>query len=208
MMALLSILAGGLADRFSPPPPAASACSSGPTALYAVFGTAPVWLDSLQAIFASRILLGVTEAFLMTISTTMIGDYYEDNPTPALYRPANDSRGELGTGTQPPRRCGGRARLAGPLRGVCHQHSTCPSHGALSVGAARLVLGRAERTPAPPSSSNRCGSDCSPGSARSASSSVLYSSSSPSISRICTRRWACILPRPSGWPPDSTVLVS
>jgi MFS family permease len=72
MMALLSIFAGGLADRFG-----RKRLLVGATALYAVFGTAPLWLDSLQAIFASRIFLGVTEAFVMTISTTMIGDYYE-----------------------------------------------------------------------------------------------------------------------------------
>jgi MFS family permease len=72
MMALLSIVAGGLADRFG-----RKRLLVGSTALYALFGTAPLWLYSLQTIFASRILLGVTEAFLMTISTTMIGDYYE-----------------------------------------------------------------------------------------------------------------------------------
>jgi MFS family permease len=48
----------------------------GATALYAVFGTAPLWLDSLAAILASRIALGVMEAVLMTVSTTLIGDYY------------------------------------------------------------------------------------------------------------------------------------
>jgi hypothetical protein len=48
----------------------------GATALYAVFGTAPLWLDSLAAILAGRIALGVMEAVLMTVSTTLIGDYY------------------------------------------------------------------------------------------------------------------------------------
>ncbi|MFJ6250526.1 MULTISPECIES: MFS transporter [unclassified Streptomyces] len=46
------------------------------TALYAVFGTAPLWLDSLHAILISRILVGVTEAAIMTACTTLIGDYY------------------------------------------------------------------------------------------------------------------------------------
>jgi MFS family permease len=72
MMALLSIVAGGMADRFG-----RKRLLVGSTSLYALFGTAPLWLESLRAIFVSRILLGVTEAFLMTISTTMIGDYYE-----------------------------------------------------------------------------------------------------------------------------------
>nr|WP_234315140.1 MFS transporter [Streptomyces globisporus] len=46
------------------------------TALYALFGTAPLWLDSLHAILISRILVGVTEAAIMTACTTLIGDYY------------------------------------------------------------------------------------------------------------------------------------
>ncbi|MFD9242451.1 MFS transporter [Streptomyces sp. NPDC059556] len=46
------------------------------TALYAVFGTAPLWLDSLHAILISRILVGVAEAAIMTACTTLIGDYY------------------------------------------------------------------------------------------------------------------------------------
>ncbi|WP_406441608.1 MFS transporter [Streptomyces sp. NBC_00631] len=46
------------------------------TLLYAVFGTAPLWLDSLGAIIAGRALVGVTEAAIMTCCTTLIGDYY------------------------------------------------------------------------------------------------------------------------------------
>ncbi|MEH0509641.1 MFS transporter [Streptomyces sp. B21-106] len=46
------------------------------TVLYALFGTAPLWLDSLGAIIASRALVGVTEAAVMTCCTTLIGDYY------------------------------------------------------------------------------------------------------------------------------------
>ncbi|WP_030938177.1 MFS transporter [Streptomyces sp. NRRL S-646] len=46
------------------------------TLLYALFGTAPLWLDSLGAIIASRALVGVTEAAIMTCCTTLIGDYY------------------------------------------------------------------------------------------------------------------------------------
>ncbi|MCX4564067.1 MFS transporter [Streptomyces sp. 2-1] len=46
------------------------------TVLYALFGTAPLWLDSLGAIIASRALVGVTEAAIMTCCTTLIGDYY------------------------------------------------------------------------------------------------------------------------------------
>lgn len=46
------------------------------TLLYAVFGTAPLWLDSLGGIIASRALVGVTEAAIMTCCTTLIADYY------------------------------------------------------------------------------------------------------------------------------------
>ncbi|WP_405541324.1 MFS transporter [Streptomyces phaeochromogenes] len=46
------------------------------TVLYAVFGTAPLWLESLGAIVASRALVGIAEAAIMTCCTTMIGDYY------------------------------------------------------------------------------------------------------------------------------------
>ncbi|MER5215476.1 MFS transporter [Streptomyces sp. NPDC002838] len=46
------------------------------TVLYAVFGTAPLWLDSLGGIIASRALVGVTEAAIMICCTTLIGDYY------------------------------------------------------------------------------------------------------------------------------------
>ncbi|MFE7767468.1 MFS transporter [Streptomyces sp. NPDC057438] len=46
------------------------------TVLYAVFGTAPLWLESLGAIVASRALVGVAEAAIMTCCTTLIGDYY------------------------------------------------------------------------------------------------------------------------------------
>ncbi|WNM32711.1 MFS transporter [Streptomyces sp. Li-HN-5-11] len=46
------------------------------TTLYALFGTAPLWLNSLGAIIISRALVGVTEAAIMTCCTTLIGDYY------------------------------------------------------------------------------------------------------------------------------------
>ncbi|WP_340383204.1 MFS transporter [Streptomyces sp. SS7] len=46
------------------------------TVLYAVFGTTPLYLDSLGAIIAGRALVGVAEAAIMTCCTTLIGDYY------------------------------------------------------------------------------------------------------------------------------------
>ncbi|RKE23027.1 MFS transporter [Streptomyces sp. TLI_171] len=46
------------------------------TVLYAIVGTAPLWLDSLPAIVASRVLVGITESAIMTCCTTLIGDYW------------------------------------------------------------------------------------------------------------------------------------
>ena len=46
---------------------------------YAVVGTAPLYLDSLGAIVASRAAVGVTEAFIMTCCTALIADYFSGN---------------------------------------------------------------------------------------------------------------------------------
>jgi MFS family permease len=45
--------------------------------LYAAFGTAPLWLDSLFSIIVSRAGVGLAEAVIMTCCTTLIGDYYD-----------------------------------------------------------------------------------------------------------------------------------
>jgi MFS family permease len=71
MMAGLSLFVGLLADRIGRKRLLVAA-----TALYGLFGTAPLYLDSLATIVASRVALGVMEAVLMVISTTMIGDYW------------------------------------------------------------------------------------------------------------------------------------
>jgi MFS family permease len=44
--------------------------------VYAITGTAPLWLDSLQLIVASRVLVGLTEAAIMTCCTTLLADYF------------------------------------------------------------------------------------------------------------------------------------
>lgn len=44
--------------------------------LYAFAGTGPLWLQSLPAIIASRALLGIAEAGVMTCCTTLIGDCF------------------------------------------------------------------------------------------------------------------------------------
>ncbi|MHC5794804.1 MFS transporter [Lacisediminihabitans sp. FW035] len=47
--------------------------------VYAVFGTAPLWLDGLVPIVLSRVGVGITEAFIMTCCTTLIADYFSGN---------------------------------------------------------------------------------------------------------------------------------
>ncbi|MFF7260433.1 MFS transporter [Streptomyces sp. NPDC008159] len=70
-LALLAPFAGVLVDRLGRKRLLVTS-----TVAYAVLGTAPLWLDSLGAIVASRALVGVTEAAIMTCCTTLIGDYY------------------------------------------------------------------------------------------------------------------------------------
>lgn len=70
-LALLAPFAGVIVDRVG-----RKRLLTVATLLYAVFGTAPLWLDSLGGIIASRALVGVTEAAIMTCCTTLIGDYY------------------------------------------------------------------------------------------------------------------------------------
>ncbi|WP_321944489.1 MFS transporter [Paraburkholderia tropica] len=45
-------------------------------ALYALAGTAPLFLNSIPLILLTRALVGVAEAAVMTISTSLIGDYF------------------------------------------------------------------------------------------------------------------------------------
>ncbi|MFM9702796.1 MFS transporter [Streptomyces galilaeus] len=70
-LALLAPFAGVVVDRLGRKRLLVAA-----TVLYAVFGTVPLWLDSLHGILLSRVLVGVAEAAIMTACTTLIGDYY------------------------------------------------------------------------------------------------------------------------------------
>jgi MFS family permease len=72
-MAFLAPFAGLLVDRFGRRPLLLIA-----TLTYAVFGTAPLFLDNLDQIYASRLLLGVSEAGILTVVNTLIGDYWDD----------------------------------------------------------------------------------------------------------------------------------
>lgn len=71
VMACLSIFFGAIADRLG-----RKRMLVWGTLLYTLFGSAPLWLDSLYAILASRVCIGFAEGILITCSTTMIGDYY------------------------------------------------------------------------------------------------------------------------------------
>ena len=72
-MAFLAPFAGLLVDRFGRKP-LLLIC----TALYGVFGSAPLVLDDLDHIYVSRLLLGVSEAGILTVVNTLIGDYWDD----------------------------------------------------------------------------------------------------------------------------------
>ncbi|MEA1672047.1 MFS transporter [Nitrospirillum sp. BR 11163] len=47
------------------------------TLLYGIAGALPYFLDGLHAVIASRLLLGVAEAAILTIVNTLIADYYD-----------------------------------------------------------------------------------------------------------------------------------
>lgn len=71
VMAVISVFIGALSDRVG-----RKRLLVWSTALYAVFGTMPLYVDSFAVIFASRACLGIMEGALMTTSTAMIGDYF------------------------------------------------------------------------------------------------------------------------------------
>jgi MFS family permease len=72
MIAILAPFAGVIVDRLGRRRPLVIAL-----VLYAAFGTAPLWLDSLHATLWSRAGVGLAEAVIMTCCTTLIGDYYD-----------------------------------------------------------------------------------------------------------------------------------
>ncbi len=70
-IALFAGLAGWLGDRFGRRPLLIGALS-----LYGVAGLAPMVLDDFTAIFSARIVLGICEAAIITLSATLLGDYF------------------------------------------------------------------------------------------------------------------------------------
>jgi MFS family permease len=71
-IALLSPLAGVLADQYGLRKILLMAL-----VIYTIFGTAPLYLDSLWAIVATRIGVGVAEAAILTCTTALVAAYYQ-----------------------------------------------------------------------------------------------------------------------------------
>jgi MFS family permease len=71
-VALFSPLAGWLSDRAG-----RKNLLVGALLAYAAFGVIPMFLSDLGQILAARIALGLVEAVIMTVSTVLIGDYFE-----------------------------------------------------------------------------------------------------------------------------------
>lgn len=71
--ALFAPAAGWIADRFGRRP-----AFIGGIALYVVAGLTPLVVDDLILIVASRAVLGLADAFAITISSALIGDYFGD----------------------------------------------------------------------------------------------------------------------------------
>ncbi len=72
-MAILAPFVGILVDRFGRKPILLIS-----TLFYAIFGAAPLLLDNLDQIYTSRLLLGISEAGILTVVNTLIGDYWDD----------------------------------------------------------------------------------------------------------------------------------
>lgn len=73
MIALFSPLMGWLADRWG-----RCGLLQWTTLIYGFVGVAPLFLDSLPAIIATRLLLGLCEAAILPLTNTLIADYYPD----------------------------------------------------------------------------------------------------------------------------------
>jgi MFS family permease len=71
VIGLTAMVAGRIVDRVG-----RKRLLVGALVVYAFVGTAPLWLPSLQLIVASRVLLGLTEAAIMTCCTTLLADYF------------------------------------------------------------------------------------------------------------------------------------
>nr|WP_274636111.1 MFS transporter [Microbacterium bovistercoris] len=73
MIALFAPFAGQIVDRLG-----RKKLLIGALVVYSLVGTAPVWLEGLTEILVSRVLVGVCEAAIMTVCTTLIVDYFHE----------------------------------------------------------------------------------------------------------------------------------
>ncbi|HVI37406.1 MAG TPA: MFS transporter, partial [Gaiellales bacterium] len=71
VVGLTAMIAGRIVDRLG-----RKRLLVGAMVVYAVVGTAPLWLQSLPLIVGSRVLVGLTEAAIMTCCTTLLADYF------------------------------------------------------------------------------------------------------------------------------------
>lgn len=72
-IAIVALFAGVLVDRFG-----RRKLLLASTFFYGIFGTMPFFLDSLDSIYASRLLLGLSEAAILTTLNTLIADYWDE----------------------------------------------------------------------------------------------------------------------------------
>lgn len=72
-IAIVALFAGILVDRFGRRRLLLIA-----TFFYGIFGALPFLLDSLNAVYASRLALGLAEAAILTTLNTLIADYWDD----------------------------------------------------------------------------------------------------------------------------------
>ncbi|MBU9133432.1 MFS transporter [Burkholderia multivorans] len=71
VLGALAMVIGALSDKIG-----RKRVLVGALVLYAIAGTAPLYVDSIQMILASRALVGLAEAAAMTVSTSFLGDYF------------------------------------------------------------------------------------------------------------------------------------
>ncbi|ABD25158.1 major facilitator superfamily MFS_1 [Novosphingobium aromaticivorans DSM 12444] len=72
-VAILALFAGLMVDKFG-----RRRLLLLSTGLYGFIGMAPMFLQDLDQIYASRLLLGVAEAAILTTANTLIGDYWDE----------------------------------------------------------------------------------------------------------------------------------
>lgn len=72
MVGLTALIAGRIVDRVG-----RRRLLVGALVVYALAGTAPLWLPTLPLIIASRVVVGLSEAAIMTCCTTLLADYFQ-----------------------------------------------------------------------------------------------------------------------------------